>query len=80
MSQEQQPLDAQQNKATEESAGGEAVKEPTLSPLQRVKAQQAALQKNRQKGARKAAGRSEEAGPGEGPHQRVQIQRRSGGA
>ena len=69
----------EEHKPTEESSE-EVVQEKPLTPLQRVKAQQAALQKNRQKGARKGAGRSEEAGPSEGPHQRVQIQRRSGGA
>jgi len=63
-----------------EPQSAEEPEERALTPLQRVKAQQAAMQKNRQKGARQAQGRSEEAGPGEGPHQRVQIQRRSGGA
>ncbi len=73
MSQEEKPLEAE---STEE----QSAKEVKMTPLQRVRAQQEALKENRQKGARKAAGRSEEAGPGEGPHQRVQIQRRSGGA
>lgn len=73
----EQPMDAPEDQAAVE---GESAEEARMTPLQRVKAQQAALQKNRQKGARKGAGRSEEAGPGEGPHQRVQIQRRSGGA
>ncbi len=54
--------------------------EPKMTPLQRVKAQQAALQSNRKKGARQATGRSEESAASDGPTQRVQIQRRSGGA
>jgi hypothetical protein len=76
MSEENKPEQQDQTEAVTE----EATEERKMTPLERVKARQAALQKNRSAGARKASGRSPEAGPSDGPTQRVQIQRRSGGA
>ena len=52
--------------------------EPKLTPLQRVKQQQAMLQKNRNAGSRKAAGGGDAPAAADSPNQRVPINRRSG--
>ena len=62
----------------EQSASEASAEEPKLTPLQRVKQQQAMLQKNRSQGSRKNAAAGDVPGATESPNQRVPINRRSG--
>ena len=54
--------------------------EPKLTPLQRVKQQQALMRKNRNIGAQRPDAEGGAAGGGGAGHSRVNLNRRSGGS